>query len=282
MTDSLFVIFSTLLIITGLAHAQISAPSCSNSTFAWSFNSLAQSPCLVAAYLSGVCSNGSFVISALPPQYLYVNPSAQDICMCNTVTYNLFSACGACQSQSWILYSSWSQNCTSLATAGTFPGSIPAETRVPRWAYLDPTPRDNWNSTAAALAGDSPEVTGSVSTVPTTVTVPITVPTTVLISVQSSQSTTPTPEASSAPHSSSSKTAGIAGGVIGGVIGATLIAGIVTWCTVRRRRARSVRSAIDVSDQHGVVHHPPIIEALRLYVSLILSLSNVRTNARLI
>jgi hypothetical protein len=92
---------------------------------------------------------------------------------------------------------------------------------------------------------------------------------------------------SPAPQPSSSKTGGIAGGVVGGVIGAALIAGVVTWCTVRRRRARSARSAIDVSDQHGdknqgAVPHPPIIEPLRLYVSLLLSLGNVRTNARLI
>jgi len=265
MIDSLFVVFSALLMITGLAHAQVSAPNCSNSTYGWSFNSLGQSPCLVAAYLAGVCNDGSFVISALLPQNSYTGPSGSDdgdMCKCNTVTYNLISACDACQGSPWIPYSSWSLNCTSVATAGTFPRSIPAETRVPRWAYLDPTPRDNWNSTAASLAGDSPEVTGGVSIVPTSVR-----------SSQTSITPTSSSEASSplsAPQSSSSKTGGIAGGVVGGVIGATLIAGLVTWCTVRRRRARSVRSAIDASDQHGdkkqgVVHHPPIIEALRLY-----------------
>ncbi|KAI0275889.1 hypothetical protein BGY98DRAFT_989448 [Russula aff. rugulosa BPL654] len=38
-----------------------------------------------------------------------------------------------------ISYSAWSQNCTSVSVPGTYPQAIPAQTRVPHWAYLDPT-----------------------------------------------------------------------------------------------------------------------------------------------
>lgn len=47
----------------------------------------------------------AFVIPALLPQNSYTGPSGQDngdLCKCNTVTYNLISACAACQEGSWI------------------------------------------------------------------------------------------------------------------------------------------------------------------------------------
>ncbi|KAI0293052.1 hypothetical protein BC826DRAFT_1097725 [Russula brevipes] len=261
MIDSLLVIFSALFII-GSAHALVSAPNCPDSNFAWSFNSLGQSPCLVAAYLAAVCNSGSFVISALLPQNSYTGPSGSDdgdICKCNTVVYNLISACDACQGEPWIPYSSWSLNCTSVAIAGTFPDPIPAGTRVPKWAFLDPTPSDDWNLTAASRSGDSPEVTGSAPIFPT--------------SVRGSQSTitltTNSPESSSAPQSSSSKTGAIAGGVVGGVVGAALIAGVVIWFTTRRRRGRlapSAAFAIDLgSDIKHPVPYPLSMDSPRLY-----------------
>ena len=48
----------------------------------------------------------AFSIPALPPQNHYTGPSGSDdddLCKCNTVVYNLMSACDACQGSSWIL-----------------------------------------------------------------------------------------------------------------------------------------------------------------------------------
>ncbi|KAI9455006.1 hypothetical protein BJY52DRAFT_692433 [Lactarius psammicola] len=207
-----------LLLVTS-ARAQVSAPNCSDSTYAWSFNSLQQNPCLVTAFLAAVCNNGVFSIPTLLPGRSYTGPSGPDngdICKCNTVVYNLISACDACQGESWIPYSQWSFNCTTRANPGTFPEPVPSGTRVPHWAYNDSSINDSWNISAARLAGVSPEVTGTASIVPTS-----------------------TAAQSTLTSNHSSNTGAIAGGVVGGIIGAILIAGVVVWFSIRRRRARS-------------------------------------------
>lgn len=111
---------------------------------------------------------------------------------------------------------------------------------------------------------DSPEVTGSASTVPT--------------STKNSQSTITPQTTSSASDSSnssskkSSNTGAIAGGVVGGVIGAVIIAGVVAWFTIRRRRARSAPSAAYLGGQddmgQATVPYPLTVDTPRLYVRL--------------
>lgn len=193
----------------------------------FSFNSLQQNPCLVAAYLVAVCNNGAFPIPALLTRNSYLGPSGSDdsiLCKCNTVVYNLFSACDACQGASWIPYSEWSFNCTSKAIPGTFPKPVPDGTRIPHWAYIDTSIGDRWNLTAAKAIGDSPEVTGTVSIVTTSAK---------RSSVSaSSLSLTPT----QAPHSSSSNTGAIAGGIVGGIISVAFITWVVVRVVNRRRR----------------------------------------------
>ena len=47
----------------------------------------------------------AFTIPALLPQNVYAGPSGDDdsdLCKCNTVVYNLISACSACQGGQWI------------------------------------------------------------------------------------------------------------------------------------------------------------------------------------
>ncbi|KAI9455010.1 hypothetical protein BJY52DRAFT_1282222 [Lactarius psammicola] len=100
--------------------------------------------------------------------------------------------------------STWSFNCTTKATPETFSEPVPTGTRVPHWAYIDSSVH-------------SPEVTGTASIVLTSTS-------------EVAQSTT------TSHHSSNAGV--IAGGVIGGAIGATLIAGVVFWFAIRRRRTR--------------------------------------------
>ncbi|KAH9161337.1 hypothetical protein EDB89DRAFT_2031047 [Lactarius sanguifluus] len=156
---SLLFAFSSYLLFIGTARAQVSAPNCTDSTFTWSYNSLQQNPCLVTAYLAAVCNNGVFSIPALLPQHYYTGPAGVDngdLCKCNTVVYNLISACDACQGASWIPYSTWSFNCTTHPCSTfhlSFPEPVPAGTRVPKWAYIDSTVGDNWSIAAAQAAG---------------------------------------------------------------------------------------------------------------------------------
>ncbi|KAF8261133.1 hypothetical protein EI94DRAFT_1746649 [Lactarius quietus] len=258
---------SYLLLLVGSARAQISAPNCTNDTFAWTFNSLQQNPCLVMAYLIGASNNGTFVIPALKQGASYPAPSnGGGSCYCNTVAYNLFSACDACQGSSWMPYSQWASNCSINATAGTFPEPVPADTRVPRWAYNNSTDGDNWNMSLAQFVGDSPEVTGTFSIIPTS-------------------TRTATPSTSSSPHSTSSspystsssslntssssistphqtsKTGVIAGGVVAGTIGAALITGVVLWFAFRRQRVRCVT----VMGEKELPPLQPLAEEARLY-----------------
>ncbi|KAI9446130.1 hypothetical protein H4582DRAFT_2052238 [Lactarius indigo] len=204
MPISIPTLLSYLLII-GSARAQVGAPNCSDSSFAWSYNSLHQNPCWVAAYLSAVCNNGTFILTSLLPQHYYTGPNGVDdgdSCKCNTVVYNLISACDACQGEPWI----------------PFPEPVPNSTRVPQWAYIDSSISDNWNISTAQLAGINPEVTGTASIFPT--------------------STSTAAKSTSTSHHSSNAGA-IAGGVVGGIICAVLIAGVIVWFTIRHRRARS-------------------------------------------
>ena len=71
------------------------------------------------------------------------------------------------------------------------------------------------------------------------------------------------------------------GGVVGGIVGAALIAGIVAWFTIRRRRARSAPSTgyIDGKGNMGgiAVPYPLTIETPRLYVRVFFSPGHVGT-----
>ncbi|KAH9066328.1 hypothetical protein EDB87DRAFT_708702 [Lactarius vividus] len=245
MPISIPILLSYLLLI-GLARAQVHAPDCTDSTFTWSYNSLQQNPCWVAAYLAAVCNNNTIIITALQPQHYYTGPSGpddDDICKCNTVVYNLISACDACQGESWIPYSVWSFNCTTKTTPGYFPKQIPASTRVPHWAWAYNTSDNgdnwNWNITVAQLVGLSPEVTGTASTSISTVA----------------------PSTLTSNHNSNA--GAIAGAVVGGVIGAALIVGVIVWFSIRRRRARSS----PYMDFQGGEKEQPSPHIPKLYVS---------------
>jgi len=172
--------------------------------------------------------------------------SGSDTCKCNTVVYNLISACDACQGETWIPYTEWTFNCSTVAPPQSFPNPVPVGTRVPNWAYINSTIGGNWNMSLAESVGDSPEVTGSVSVFP-------------ISTSGASQSTQTLSSVSSSPTStshSSSNSGAVAGGVVGGVVGVTLIAGIVAWFVLRRRRARLAPSSEYMSGQLGEMGQP--------------------------
>ncbi|KAF8261140.1 hypothetical protein EI94DRAFT_1746680 [Lactarius quietus] len=229
------------LLLIGLARAQVSAPNCTDNDFSWTFNSLQQNPCWVMAYLAATCNNGSFYVPPLPAGQSYNAPTndvgGNDVCKCNTVVYNLISACDACQGETWTPYTLWTLNCSTVATPQTFPNPVPIGTRVPKWAYIDSSIGNNWNISLARSVGDSPEVTGSVFIVPTSTTGSTLAP--------SGVSSSPT----STSHSSSNS-----GAVAGGVVGAALIAGAAAWLVIRRRRAgRAAPSSAHMSGQVGEI-----------------------------
>lgn len=131
------------------------------------FNTLGQSPCVVASYLQGACLDTVFNISALPANQHYVgplNPSLATECACSSVTYVLVSGCGACQGaditqeQKW---SNWITNCSSSQVAAAqFPHRFSNRTRIPAWAFEDVVQSDEFDlGLARTIANSSrPEV----------------------------------------------------------------------------------------------------------------------------
>ncbi|KIM59975.1 hypothetical protein SCLCIDRAFT_1217229 [Scleroderma citrinum Foug A] len=106
------------ILATGLLSKRpllVSAQWSTLSQYNWMDNSKAQNPCLVAAYAQGVC-DGIFSVDTLSSTYLYVGPSveAANSCKCNSITYNLIAACSICQNGSYISWSSWSTNCSTI------------------------------------------------------------------------------------------------------------------------------------------------------------------------
>ena len=66
------------------------------------------------------------------------------------------SACAACQNCPWISWTEWTEYCPPNITAaeGTYPGTIPPDTVVPRWAYVQPNNTDDFfNVTIAEQIG---------------------------------------------------------------------------------------------------------------------------------
>ncbi|KAI0250333.1 hypothetical protein BJV78DRAFT_590711 [Lactifluus subvellereus] len=149
-------ILAPLLLLSGIAVAQIDAPADCSPPWQWTSNSLRQSPCTVAAYLMATCNQGAFSIAPLGPGYSYIGPNGVDdgnLCKCNTVAYSLLSACDGCQQETWITWSQYSFNCTKTFPVSSFPNPVPSGTRVPQWALCDVTPENNWNNNTAFTVG---------------------------------------------------------------------------------------------------------------------------------
>ncbi|KDQ06463.1 hypothetical protein BOTBODRAFT_49365 [Botryobasidium botryosum FD-172 SS1] len=96
-------------------------------------NAKAQSPCLVSAYLSGMCNDGSW------SQYAVPTGDSANICRCNTVLFNLISACATCQGAPGSTWTNWTQNCLpNVTTYNMFPLEVPSGALLPDWVYWSP------------------------------------------------------------------------------------------------------------------------------------------------
>ncbi|KAH8978615.1 hypothetical protein EDB92DRAFT_552953 [Lactarius akahatsu] len=246
VSSSLAVLTSLFLLSAGdLVVAQISAPNCTSSLLQWSSNSIGQNSCSVAAYLLGTCDGGEFTLyPILNSSYSYLGPPEEqgaNLCFCNTVTFNLLSACSVCQGGDLRTWSDYSHNCTKTMDPSTFPNPVPPKTRVPQWALRDVTLVNLWDATTAFTIGDTPEILPGE-----------------LIGTSSSSSVSPTSStSSSAPASTSpvstssgngSNVGAIAGGVAGGVVAIAAIAGLLFVFRRRQQRAQAPSAAFLVND----------------------------------
>ncbi|KDR71524.1 hypothetical protein GALMADRAFT_229495 [Galerina marginata CBS 339.88] len=211
-------LIAVLCLVAG--HGAAQNATC-QSGFAWSFNSLNQSPCDIAAFLASVCINQPFILQPLQPGFEYFGPPAGlgNPCRCSTVYYSLLSACSVCQLASFIRWTDYETNCSTVFSQ-VFNPSIPPYTKVPHYAYLDVTAGDTFNVTLAQAAGGTESTSLPSPTSPTS----------------------PTSATSSGKKSNSGA---IAGGVVGGILGLLVIAGSIYWILRRKKQAAASRADID-------------------------------------
>jgi len=197
----------------------------------WTFNSLGQSPCLVAAFLQGSCTGGDFNVPAIDPSMHYTN-SDPNPCFCSSVTYSLLSACGVCQGADLSSWDKYATNCTSndipISADGQFPVPIPSGTTVPMWAYQLLEKSGTFNINLAKNVS-----TGGVQ---------MTVANTTATDSSTSETQTSTSSASSPTESNTSIHTSNVGTTVAIAVsvglGIVLIGGIVAFFLIRRRRRR--------------------------------------------
>ncbi|KAF9791938.1 hypothetical protein BJ322DRAFT_1026287 [Thelephora terrestris] len=194
----------------------------------WANNTLDQNPCQIAGALEAACEGFSvYVLGPLAQGTNYVTPqknSTAEKCQCNTVMFSLYMACTGCQNVTTQSWSFWSQFCDQVYVTA-YPQSIPLNTAVPHWAYLNYTTGNMFDPVAAKAAGGLPEM---LAAVPSTVSLSST-------STGSRSSMMVVPTTGQGDNNKKKSNAGaIAGGVIGGLLAlAAIVVGL--WIFLRRR-----------------------------------------------
>ncbi|KAF5357921.1 hypothetical protein D9756_001430 [Leucocoprinus leucothites] len=235
--------YLAIAFLPGVLSQAISNAFCTVSSLTWTYNSLSQSPCEVAANLAGVCNGGVFTLDSLDPGFVYLGPSkiVANSCRCSTVYYSMLSACAACQGNSWIGWAQYSANCTTVYDA-KFPQPFPSGITVPAWAYADIAASNNFSLAVAQSLESRPDSSAFPSS-----TSGFSFPTGgSSFSYTAGNTGLPTFTPVSNPNSSnssSSNAGAIAGGVIGGVVGLALVAGLAFFFLRRRREATQPASS---------------------------------------
>ncbi|KAK2459786.1 hypothetical protein APHAL10511_008218 [Amanita phalloides] len=205
-----------------LTRSVITQAVCS-SQYSWMSNSDGQSPCLVAAQLSGACATGNWDVPALPSGLHYTPPNSTtaNYCTCSWAVYNLLGACTACQGVDNINeWSPYIADCGNNVTNTYFPVDKvipPNNTLLPYWASTNPMTWSNGRFNVAQAQ-----------------------------SIQSKDDSNINLSNPSANHKSKSLAGPIIGGVIGG-IGAIIVAIFFFFFIRRKQRGKKykVRKLLD-------------------------------------
>lgn len=233
-TRTLFRFLTTAALLV-LVNGQHTEAQCTVTSLDWTFNSLGQTPCLVAAYLQGSCTGKDFNVPAIDIDEHYINTDP-DQCFCSTVTYSLLSACAICQGaeiSSWAIYTT---NCTAnkipISPDGQFPLPVPSNTSVPSWAQqLVQTSGTFDISRARTVAEVQNNATNTTSTTSS--------------SSNSQTTTSPTPSpsesGSGSTHSSHLSTDTVVGIAVGGGACLILIGGLLAFFLTRKKRREDYR-----------------------------------------
>ncbi|KAI0275680.1 hypothetical protein BGY98DRAFT_991461 [Russula aff. rugulosa BPL654] len=237
----------SLFFFSAFVVAQVNVTAmCTDPSYLWTFNSIGQSPCTVAAYMLSTCFGGIYTLPPLPPGDSYGGPTREtsNTCECSTVGYSLMSACITCQDRNPFSYTEYTLNCTTTMPAMQFPNPVPAGIYVPYWALLNVTGENDWNATESHAAGATPEygpgaifgVLGVYTSSASTSSAITSSASTSSASASSSSTAPPTQ-----PHSGSH-----GGAIAGGVIGGIAVIAVAAIFYLRRRRSHWQAASADV------------------------------------
>ncbi|KAL5528698.1 hypothetical protein ACEPAF_7835 [Sanghuangporus sanghuang] len=127
-----------------------------NDDTKWMENDSGESPCTVAHFLLQQCATPDSELAILPLNgsvTSYGNPLEGRWCTCNTVVYNLMSACAVCQDGLPTDFMTWTKGCAGVSHK--YPEDTIARTHIiPRWAYVNVTKQGIFNRAAAEEATD--------------------------------------------------------------------------------------------------------------------------------
>ncbi|CAE6471415.1 unnamed protein product [Rhizoctonia solani] len=210
------------------------APTCDSNAPTWWNNAQGATPCDVYQSILDVCG---YTAPTLTPNESYYPVTVSQLCMCNTIAYNLGSACQDCQRGTtdqgilFALYTTGGDGCVAPITS--LPTSVNPAQQIPEWALQD-TSTSFWsytgaqsiaNSTATTTASATSTVTSTTTTMEVTETLTLSDPT-------ASETATPSPSTSKSANAGA-----IGGGVAGGVVFLLLAIGLLLF--LRRRRAQN-------------------------------------------
>jgi len=224
-----------------LVQAQVTSNATCEAQYSWMLNSRGQTPCMASAYLSAQCNDGQWNVPEIGPEGPYSHPTGEgaNICRCNTVVYNLLSACSICQGGNAGNWANWISNCTAgNITIGRYPLPLPPGAAIPSWAYLDFTAQDMFQVNVAqqyATANPPPESMSSPGQTQPLTSSAIAPSTSAGTGTRSVSNTVSTSSPTAAPPPGGSNNAGaIAGGVVGGVLGLAVLA-LIAWLLTRKK-----------------------------------------------
>lgn len=219
---------------TSIARQALSkrAPTCASGAPTWWNNAQGATPCEVYQSVLDVCG---YTVPSISNTDSYYPVTAAQLCMCNTVAYNLGSACQDCQRGStdqgilFSWYTAGGDGC--VAPINSLPTSVNPAQQIPEWALQD-TLASFWSYSAAQSIANSTATTTGSATVTVTATTMEATETLTLSDPTASETAAPSPSTSK-----STKAGAIGGGVAGGVVFLLLVLGLLLF--LRRRRTQN-------------------------------------------
>ncbi|KAJ1310479.1 hypothetical protein OPQ81_007212 [Rhizoctonia solani] len=210
------------------------APTCASGAPTWWNNAQGATPCEVYQSVLDACG---YTVPSISNNESYYPVTVAQLCMCNTVAYNLGSACQDCQRGStdqgilFSLYTAGGDGCVAPITS--LPTSVNPAQQIPEWALQD-TSALFWSYAGAQSIANSTATTTASTT--STITSAHTMEPTETLTLSDPAASHPAETATPLPASKSINAGAIGGGVAGGVVFLLLVIGLLLF--LRRRRAQ--------------------------------------------